>query len=58
MENKHTKKMTLGDLITAANRVWGSGYAKQMARLAINSRWVLVHDPSPFLISAAKGKTI
>jgi len=48
--------MTLGDLITAANQVWGSGHAKQMVRLAINSRWVAVRDPSHFLISATKGK--
>lgn len=56
MENKQRKEMTLGDLITAANQVWGSGHAKQMVRLAINSRWVAVRAPSHFLITATKGK--
>jgi hypothetical protein len=57
MENKQRKEMTLGDLITAANQVWGSGHAKQMVRLAINSRWVVVRDPPHSLISATKART-
>jgi len=48
--------MTLGDLIAAAIQVWGSGHAKQMVRLAINSHWVVVRDPSRLFTSAAKGR--
>jgi hypothetical protein len=57
MEKKHRKEMTLKDLIAAAIQVWGSGHAKQMVRLAINSHWVVVRDHSHLFKSAAKGRT-
>jgi hypothetical protein len=57
MEKKQSKEMTLADLIAAAIQVWGSGHAKQMVRLAIDSHWVEVRSRSQFLNYAAKGKT-
>ena len=57
MQKKHKKEMTIADLIAAAIQVWGSGHAKQMVRLAIDSHWVEVRSRTQFLNYAAKGRT-
>jgi hypothetical protein len=57
MNIKPKKEMTFGDLITAADVLWGADQAERMVRWATIARLVVFREPPRVLIRAAKGRS-
>jgi hypothetical protein len=58
MKNKRKKHLTFGEFIMAAYRAWGKTDAREMVRLAVESRVVVFQGEEEFLISDSKRRTV
>jgi len=57
MKVKQKANLTFGDLIASAYRLWGSGQAEKMVRLAVNARLIVFREPLFPLIFSTKGRS-